>query len=100
MLLEKEPSELVGRGAGLSDKGLKRKISAIEKGILQNYPDRNDPLDVLTKVGGFDLAAMCGVFLGGAVYGVPVLMDGFISSVSASAPLPPLPATKKVPPAR
>ena len=83
VLLEKEPSELAGRGAGLSDTGLKRKISAIERGILQNQPDRNDPLDVLTKVGGFDLAAMCGVFLGGAVYGVPVLMDGFISSVAA-----------------
>lgn len=83
VLLGKEPAELTGRGAGLSDAGLQRKINAIEKGILQNQPDRNDPIDVLAKVGGFDLAAMCGAFLGGAVYGVPVLMDGFISSVAA-----------------
>ena len=60
-----------------------------------NQPDKNDPIDVLSKVGGFDLAAMCGAFLGGAVYGVPVLMDGFISSVAALCAVRLCPAAEK-----
>ena len=48
---------------------------------LRNKPDPTDPLDVLAKLGGFDLAGLCGVFLGGALEGVPVVMDGFILSL-------------------
>lgn len=82
-LLGRPPAELTGRGAGLSDEGLSRKIWAIETAIAVNRPDPNDSLDVLAKIGGFDLAGMCGIFLGGALYRVPVLMDGLISTVAA-----------------
>jgi nicotinate-nucleotide--dimethylbenzimidazole phosphoribosyltransferase len=83
VLLEKEPELVTGRGAGLSSDGLRRKIDAIATGIALNRPDKNDPVDVLSKVGGLDIAGLCGVFLGGAAYGVPVLIDGFISSAAA-----------------
>lgn len=95
VLLRRKADEIAGRGAGLSNSGLQRKISAIERGILLNQPDENDPIDVLSKMGGFDLAAMCGAFLGGAVYGVPVLMDGFISSVAALCAVRLCPAAEK-----
>lgn len=83
VLSEMEPAEVTGRGAGLSSEGLNRKIDAICKAIRVNCPDRSDPIDVLAKVGGFDLAGLVGVFIGGAVYHVPVIIDGFISSVAA-----------------
>lgn len=89
------PEKLTGRGAGLSDEGLRRKISAVQKALEVNRPEANDPLDVLSKVGGFDIAAMCGAFLGGARYGVPVLADGFISSVAALCALRLCPAAEK-----
>ena len=82
-LFNRPVKEMTGRGAGLSNEGLKRKIHAIEQALCVNQPNPNDPLDVLSKVGGFDIAAICGVFLGGAIYNVPVLADGFISSVAA-----------------
>ena len=83
VLLGRPVREMTGRGAGLSDEGLGRKLRAIETAIERNRPDPGDPLDVLAKVGGFDIAGMCGIFLGGALYRVPVLMDGFISTVAA-----------------
>ena len=83
ILLGRPPAELTGRGAGLSDEGLRRKIWAVETAISVNHPDPQDPLDILAKIGGFDLAGLCGVFLGGAAYRVPVLMDGLISTVAA-----------------
>lgn len=82
-LLGREAGALTGRGAGLSDEGLRRKVWAVETALAVNRPDPADPVDVLAKVGGFDLAGMCGVFLGGAAYRVPVLMDGLISTVAA-----------------
>lgn len=75
--------EMTGRGAGLSDAGLARKLAAIQKGIAVNRPDPTDALDVLSKLGGYDIAGLCGVFLGGALEGVPILVDGFISAVAA-----------------
>ena len=83
VLLGQPVERMTGRGAGLSDEGLARKVDAICRGILRNEPDPTDPLDVLAKLGGFDLAGLCGVFLGGALEGVPVVMDGFISGVAA-----------------
>ena len=83
VLLGRSPVEMTGRGAGLSDAGLTRKIAAIERAISVNRPDPDDPVDVLSKVGGLDLAALCGVYLGGAKYRVPVLLDGFISAAAA-----------------
>ena len=80
-----EPVTVTGRGAGLSNEGLQRKISAIERAIALNQPDPADGLDVLSKVGGFDIAGMCGTFLGGAIHRVPILLDGFISAVAALA---------------
>lgn len=83
VLLGLPPAEVTGRGAGLSKAGLARKISAIERAVQVNCPDPDDPVDVLTKVGGLDLAALCGVYLGGAEYQVPILLDGFISTAAA-----------------
>ena len=83
VLLERSAQDVTGRGAGLSDEALARKIRAIRLGVSTNRPSPWDAVDVLAKVGGFDLAGMCGVFLGGALYRVPVLIDGFPSAVAA-----------------
>lgn len=83
VLLGSTVVEVTGRGAGLTDEGLARKRAAIERAITQNHPDPEDPLDILCKLGGLDIAAMTGAFLGGAAYGVPVVMDGMISAVAA-----------------
>ena len=83
VLLGKDPAAVTGRGAGLSSEGLARKVRAIETAIALNRPDPADPLDVLHKVGGLDIAGLAGVFLGGAMHRVPVLVDGFISSAAA-----------------
>ena len=83
VVLEKPVAKVTGRGSGLSDAGLLRKQQAIAKAIRVNQPDKEDVIDVISKVGGFDIAAMTGAFLGGALYHVPVIMDGFISGVAA-----------------
>ncbi len=75
--------EVTGRGAGLSSEGLARKIRIIRQAIQVNRPDPADPLDVLAKTGGLDIAGLTGVFLGGACCGLPVVIDGIISSVAA-----------------
>lgn len=78
------PVETVtGRGAGLSTEGLGRKITAIQKAIEWNQPDPTDPVDVLAKVGGLDIAGMVGLYLGGAACGVPVMIDGVIAAAAA-----------------
>lgn len=82
-LLGREPEGLVGRGAGLSDAGLARKTWAVRRALDVNQPDASDPVDILTKLGGFDIAGMCGMFLGGAVHRVPVVIDGAVSLVAA-----------------
>ena len=83
VLLKRPVEEMTGRGAGLSGDGLNRKIHAIKKAIEINQPNQEDAIDVLAKVGGFDIAGMAGMFLGGAAFGVPVVIDGFISCVAA-----------------
>lgn len=83
VLLSMPPEAVTGRGAGLSDIGLKRKIDVIRRAIEINKPDKNNPIELISKLGGYDIAAMTGMFLGGAVYRVPIVMDGFISAVSA-----------------
>lgn len=95
VLLDQPVEIMTGRGAGLSDAGLARKIDAIRRGIAVNRPDTADVLDVLAKLGGFDIAGLCGVFLGGALEGVPVLMDGFISGVAALCAIRLCPAAEK-----
>ena len=83
VLLSVAPEQVTGRGAGLSSAGLEKKISVIKDAIANYQPDKEDPVDVLSKVGGLDIAGLTGVFLGGALYRVPVVIDGFISSVAA-----------------
>lgn len=83
VLLKEQVEHVTGRGAGLSTEGLVRKIGAIKKAIDVNHPDSEDAIDVLSKVGGLDIAGLTGVFLGGAAFGVPVIVDGFISAASA-----------------
>ena len=95
VLLGQPVERMTGRGAGLSDAGLARKQEAIRRGIAINAPDSADTLDVLSKLGGFDIAGLCGVFLGGAIEGVPVLMDGFISGVAALCAVQLCPAAAK-----
>jgi len=75
--------EVTGRGAGLDDEGLKRKVAVIKRALEVNEPDANDALDVLSKLGGFDIAGLAGLFIGGAVHRVPVVIDGYISALSA-----------------
>lgn len=74
---------MTGRGAGLSDDGLRRKIEVIYQGIAVNHPEKADVIGVLSALGGLDIAGLCGVFLGGALENIPVIIDGFISSVAA-----------------
>ena len=95
VLLRRPPAALTGRGAGLSDEGLQRKIAAIERGIAVNSPDAADPLGVLAALGGFDIAGLCGVFLGGALESIPIVMDGFISGVAALCAVRLCPAAAK-----
>lgn len=90
VLLHETPEVMTGRGAGLDQEGLRKKVNVIRNAIrnyhLDAYADTegNDSvIGVMSKVGGLDIAGLCGVFLGGAVYGVPVVIDGFISSVAA-----------------
>ena len=74
---------VTGRGGGLTDAAFGRKKQVIEQALAVNRPDADDPIDVLCKVGGFDLCAMTGVFLGAAHARLPVVVDGFISIVAA-----------------
>lgn len=83
VLTDRQVEEVTGRGAGLSDEGLLRKYYAIQRAIQVNMPDTSDALDVLSKVGGLDIAGLAGVCIGGALYHVPVVLDGFISLAAA-----------------
>jgi nicotinate-nucleotide--dimethylbenzimidazole phosphoribosyltransferase len=77
------PAKIAGRGTGVDDEGLKRKISAIERALAVNQPNPKDGLDVLAKMGGFEIGGLAGVILGAAANGKPVMVDGFISTAAA-----------------
>ena len=77
------PRAVAGRGTGIDDATLERKIAAIERGLELNQPNSRDPLDVLSKVGGLEIGAMAGVILGAAAFRIPVVLDGFISGAAA-----------------
>lgn len=82
-LLDCEAKEVTGRGAGLNEEGLKHKREVIAQ-ALSRYPTAQmDGLEILATLGGLDIAAMAGVCIGGAVFHVPVVLDGLISSVAA-----------------
>ena len=76
-------AELTHRGTGIGDEALSNKIRVIEQGLAINKPDPTDPLDVLTKVGGLEIAAIAGLVLGCAANSIPVVIDGFISTAGA-----------------
>jgi nicotinate-nucleotide--dimethylbenzimidazole phosphoribosyltransferase len=76
-------ADVVGRGTGIDDATLARKVAAIERGLEVNRPDANDPVDVLAKVGGLEIGAMTGVVLGAAALRMPMVLDGFISGAAA-----------------
>ena len=84
VLLGLPPEKVTGRGAGLDSEGLRRKIAVIRRAIAVNHPDKNCPVELLAKLGGYDIAGMVGLYLGGALYKVPVVIDGFISAVAAA----------------
>lgn len=73
----------VGKGGGLTDEALDNKKKIISKAIQDHKPDSNEPIDVLSKVGGLDIAGLVGCYIGAAYYRVPIVIDGFISSVAA-----------------
>lgn len=83
VLMNQSPENIAGRGTGVDEAGLKRKISAIARALDVNRPNEKDGLDVLTKVGGFEIGGLAGVMLGAASKHVPVMVDGFISTAAA-----------------
>ncbi len=76
-------ADVTGRGTGIDDGQHARKIATIEKAVALNRPDRKDALDVLSKVGGFEIGGIAGLILGAASLKKPVLVDGFISTAGA-----------------
>lgn len=84
VLLGLPPEKVTGKGAGLSSEGLQRKINAVRRAIEVNQPSPDKPLEILQKIGGAEIAAMVGLFLGGAYYSVPVIIDGVISAAAAA----------------
>ena len=83
VLLDADVESVTGRGGGITDDSFRKKKEVIRRAIEVNVPDKTDTVDVLAKVGGFDIAAMCGAFLGAAASRRPVVIDGFISAVAA-----------------
>ncbi|MFD0959591.1 nicotinate-nucleotide--dimethylbenzimidazole phosphoribosyltransferase [Paenibacillus chungangensis] len=83
VLAELSPEQAVGRGTGISDEALAHKVKVVQRAIAVNDPDRNDPVDVVAKVGGLEIAGLAGVYIGAAMRGCPVVVDGFISSAAA-----------------
>jgi nicotinate-nucleotide--dimethylbenzimidazole phosphoribosyltransferase len=79
----KSVREIAGRGTGVDDEGLKRKISAIERALQVNQPNPADGLDLLAKVGGFEIGGLAGAILAAAANHRPVVIDGFISTAAA-----------------
>ena len=77
------PEEVTGRGTGLDDAGLQRKINAVRRALEVNEPRRDDAIDILAKLGGFEIGGMAGVILAAAAERTPVVIDGFISGAAA-----------------
>ncbi len=83
VLLDADVEAVTGKGGGLTDTAFQKKKAVIQQAIAVTAPNKNDVVDVLFKVGGFDIAAMCGAFIGAAASHRPVVIDGFISAVAA-----------------
>lgn len=82
-LMDEAPQNIAGRGTGLDDEGLKKKIHVIARALDVNKPNAEDGLDVLAKVGGFEIGGLAGVMLGAAANRTPVVVDGFVSTAAA-----------------
>ena len=82
-LTNMDPSILCGKGSGLTDLQFEKKKKVIKVAIDLNQPDQNDAIDIISKVGGFDIAGLCGCFLSAAKNKVPIVIDGLISSIAA-----------------
>lgn len=78
-----EADQVTGMGANLDDVGVQNKIQVVKDAIHINQPDAKDPIDILAKVGGFEIGAMCGAYIGAAAKGLPIIVDGFIATVAA-----------------
>jgi nicotinate-nucleotide--dimethylbenzimidazole phosphoribosyltransferase len=76
---------VTGVGTGVDEEGRRRKVAVIERALATNRPDPTDGIDVLAKVGGFEIAGLCGVILAGAASRIPVVIDGFIAGAAALA---------------
>jgi len=76
-------AEVTGRGTGITDEQLAHKIEVVERALAVNRPDPKQPLDVLAKVGGFEIGGLAGVMLAAAAYRIPIVLDGFISGAAA-----------------
>ncbi|URZ06187.1 nicotinate-nucleotide--dimethylbenzimidazole phosphoribosyltransferase [Clostridium felsineum] len=83
VLTGSDVEKMVGIGSGLTKEAFKNKIEIVKRSIEINKPDKDDPIDVLRKVGGFDIAGLAGCFLGAAIYRLPIVIDGFISAAAA-----------------
>jgi nicotinate-nucleotide--dimethylbenzimidazole phosphoribosyltransferase len=81
--LGQPPEQVTGRGTGVDDERLRRKVAVVARALAVNRPDSADPLDVVAKVGGFEIAGLAGVLLGAAARKVPVVLDGFITGAAA-----------------
>jgi nicotinate-nucleotide--dimethylbenzimidazole phosphoribosyltransferase len=79
----RSPAEIVGRGTGVDDAGLARKVAAVQRALTANRPDPADAVDVLAKVGGFEIGGLAGAMLAAAAQRKPVVVDGFISTAAA-----------------
>ncbi len=84
VLTRRPVSDVTGRGTGVDESGLRRKIQVIERAIAVNRPDPSDPLEVLRRVGGLEIAGLVGLILGAAGRRIPVVVDGFISGAAAA----------------
>ncbi len=83
ILLNEQPALLTGSGTGLNSDGVAHKINVIKQALSLHKPQINSPLDALRRVGGFEIAALTGAYIHGAQVGLPMLIDGFISTVAA-----------------
>lgn len=83
VLTGKSAAEVTGHGTGINDEAYKHKIRVIEESIAVNKPDPSDPVDVLAKVGGYEIAGIAGLIIGASARRIPVVIDGFISSAAA-----------------
>jgi nicotinate-nucleotide--dimethylbenzimidazole phosphoribosyltransferase len=83
VMTKKPAAEVTGRGTGIGDAQLGHKTEVIDKALALNHPNPEQPLDVLAKVGGFEIGGLAGVMLAAAAYRIPVVVDGFISGAAA-----------------